>query len=93
MAFLDSLCVGKVHEVIAGIGCLFDIRTTYMRAWDRLDKRFGDVKKVMQHLRGELLNGLAIKDGDAKGLLRFADRMYQCEVTFDDLDKMWMLNS
>ena len=47
----------------------------------------------MQHLRGELLNGPAIKDGDAEGLLRFADRMYQCEVTFDGLDKMWMLNS
>ena len=46
MAFLDSLCVGKAHEVIAGIGCLLDSRTAYMRAWDRLDKRFGDVKSL-----------------------------------------------
>ena len=61
MVFLDSLCVGKAHEVIAGIRCLLDSRTVYIRAWDRLDKRCGDVKKLMQHLRGELLYGPAIR--------------------------------
>ena len=69
MAYLDSSCIGKAHEVIADIGCLLDSRTAYMRAGDRLDKRFGDFKNLMQHLRGELLNGPAIKDGNAEGLL------------------------
>ena len=47
----------------------------------------------MQHLLKELLNGPATKDGDAEGLLKFSDRMYRCEVTFDGLNEMWMLNS
>ena len=47
----------------------------------------------MQHLRVELLSGPTIREGDAEGLLRLADKMYQCEVTFDGIDKMWMLNA
>ena len=93
MAFLESSCVGKAREVITGIGCLLNSRTAYVKAWERLDKRFGDVKKLMAHLRGELLMGSAIKEGDAEGLMKLSDKMYQCEVTFQGLGKMWMLDS
>ena len=51
MAFLDSLCVGKAHDVIAGIGCMIDSQEAYVKAWDRLDKRFGDERKIMDRLR------------------------------------------
>ena len=78
MAFLESLCVGKAREVIAGIGCLLDSRTAYVKAWEQLDKRFGDVKKLMAHLRGELLMGSAIKERDAEGLMKLSDKIYQC---------------
>ena len=81
MAFLESSCIGRAREVITGIGCLLDSRTAYVKAWERLDKRFGNVKKLMAHLRGELLMGSAIKEGDAEGLMKLSDKMYQCEVT------------
>ena len=75
MAFLNSACVGKAHEVIAGIGCLIDSQTAYAKAWDRLDKRFGDVQKLIERLRVDLLNGPIIKEGDAESLLLLADKI------------------
>ena len=92
MAFLESSYVGKARVVIAKICCLLDSHRAYVKAWERLDKRFGDVKKLMAHLRGELLMGSAITEGAVEELRKLSDKMYQCEVTFQELGKMWMLD-
>ena len=42
MAFLESLCKDKAHEVISGLSCLANSKDAYSRAWSRLDARFGD---------------------------------------------------
>ena len=76
MAFLESSYVGKAREVIAGIDCLLDSHTTYIKAWERLDQTFDDVKKLMAHSRRELLMGSAIREGDAEGLMKLSDKMY-----------------
>ena len=42
MALLESSYAGKAQEVNAGIGCRFDSPTTYIKAWEQLDKKFGN---------------------------------------------------
>ena len=37
--------------------------------------------------------GPQLKDGDGKGLLSLADSIFHCEVSFQSLDKLWMLES
>ena len=88
MVFLESSYVDKAWEGIAWIGCLLDSHTAYIKALDRLDQRFGDAKKLMAHLRGELLMGSAIREGDGEGLIKLSDKTYLCEVTFKRLHKM-----
>ena len=72
IASLDSLCVGKAHDLIADIGCLMDIHEAYDKALDRLDKKFRDEKKIIKRLREELLEGLTIKDGRSEALLKLS---------------------
>ena len=42
MVLLESSCAGKAQEVSAGIDCLFDSPTTFIKAWERLDGKFGN---------------------------------------------------
>ena len=56
MAFLESMCVGKAHDAVAGLSCLVNCKEAYTKAWDRLEKRFGDTNKLMHRLKEELLD-------------------------------------
>ena len=82
LAFLDSLCTGQAYEVISGLSCLFDSKYAYLKAWERLDSRFGDTRKLMNQLRQRLVLGPQIKDGDGKGLLSLADSMFIVKLVF-----------
>ena len=93
MAFLESLCKGKAHEVISGLSCFANSKDAYSRAWSRLDARFGDTRKLMARLREELLVGPPIRESDCDSLLELSDKMYQCEASFEGCGKSWMLNS
>ena len=93
MAFLESMCVGKAHDAIAGLSCLVNCKEAYTKAWDRLEKRFGDTNKLMHRLKEELLDGPVIKESDARSLLCLSDKMYRCEVSLESWNKGWMLNS
>ena len=93
MAFLEGMCVGKAKEVIAGLSCLVSSENAYKKAWERLEKRFGDSKKLMNRLKQELLEGPPLKDGDAEGLIKLSDKMFKCEVSFEGWNKSSMLNS
>ena len=93
LAFLESLCEGKAKNAISGLSCLLDSKDAYLKAWDRLDYRFGDTQKLMSRLRQELLHGPAIKDGDGDSLSTLADKMFQCEMSFAGWNKIWMLDS
>ena len=93
IAFLESMCIGRARDAISGLACLLDSAEAYERAWERLEKRFGDPSKLMNRLKQELLEGPPIREGDAEGLLKLGDKMYRCEVSFQSWDKTWMLNS
>ena len=62
MSLLESLCSGKAQEVIAGLSCLENRRMAYELAWSRLDKRFGNPRKLLALVKQDLLNGPAIKE-------------------------------
>ena len=93
LAFLESMCVGRARDVVAGLSCLVCSEEAYARAWERLEKRFGETSKLMNRLRQELLDGPSIKEGDAEAMLRLSDKMYRCEISFQGWNKGWMLNS
>ena len=46
MTFLESLCVGEAHEVITGLSCLENHAEAYTLSWQRLEKRFGNPKRI-----------------------------------------------
>ena len=83
MSYLESLCVGKAKEAIGGLTCLPDQNIAYERAWQRLDKRFGDSRNLMNSLQEQLLNGPSIKEWDGEALTKLCDQMYKCEVSFE----------
>jgi len=56
MSFLESMCVGKAKDVIAGLSCLPDQNVAYEKAWIRLEKRFGDSQKLMAKLQEQVRN-------------------------------------
>ena len=93
LAFLESLCKGEAHNVISGLVCLPNSRDAYIKAWDRLDKRFGDTHRLMSQLRQELVYGPPVKEGDVVGLRALGDKMYHCEASFEGYGKSWVLNS
>ena len=93
MSFLESLCIGKAKEAIGGLTCLPDQNVAYERAWQRLDKRFGDSRNLMNSLQEQLLNGPSIKEWDGEALTKLCDQMYKCEVSFEAWGKDWLLNS
>ena len=62
LAFLESFCTGQAHEVISGLSCLLNSEDAYLKAWERLDSRFGDTRKLMYPLRQKLVVGPQIKD-------------------------------
>ena len=93
LAFFESLCVGTARDLVAGLSCMVFSEEAYARAWERLEKRFGDTSKLMSRLRQELLDGPSIKEGDAEAMLRLRDKMYRCEISFQGWNKDWMLNS
>ena len=82
MSFLEEACVGKAHEVISGLSCFVDRKVAYEQACTRLDKRFGDAKRLLAHVKQELLVGPATKEWDGKALLDLSDKMYRCETSF-----------
>ena len=93
MAFLESLCKGKAHEVIFDLSCLANSKDAYSRAWSCLDARFGDTRKLMARLGEELLVGPPLRESDCDSLLELSDKMYQCEASFEGCEKSWMLNN
>ena len=40
-----------------------------------------------------MLNGPTIREGDAESLLSLSDQMYRCEVTFNNWEQSWLLDS
>ena len=93
IAFLESMCIGRAHDPVAGLSCLEDSDEAYLRAWQRLNKRFRDTSKLMSRLKEAMVIGPVIKEGDAKALMVLGDKMYRCEVSFQSWNKEWMLNS
>ena len=93
MSFLESFCGGKAQEVITGLSCLKSRRTAYELTWSRLDKRFGNPRKLLTLVKQDLLNGPAIKEWDAEALTDLCDKMYCCETSFQGWDKEELLNS
>ena len=93
LAFLKSMCVGRTWDVVAGLSCLVCSEEAYARAWEKLEKRFGEMSNLMNRQCQELLDGPSIKEGDAEAMLRLSDKMYRYEISFQGWKKGWMLNS
>ena len=93
MTFLESLCVGEAHEVITGLSCLENRAKAYTLSWQRLEKRFGNPKRLMAEAKKDLLDGPPVKDWDAKGLRTLGDKMYKCESSFRGWGKKALLNN
>ena len=87
MSFLEETCVGKAREVISGLSCFNDQRRAYDLSWKRLNKRFGDQRKLMSLVKQNLVNGPPpVKEWDADGLTHLCDLMYKCETSFKALE-------
>ena len=93
MSFSESLCSGMAQEVTAGLSCLENRRMAYKLAWSRLDKRFGNPRKLLALVKQNLLNEPAIKKWDAKALTNLCDKMHRCETSFLGWGKEELLNS
>ena len=93
MTFLESLCVGQAQDVIAGLSCLEDRAEAYALSWDRLEKRFGNPRRLVAEAKRDLLDGPPVKDWDAKGLRTLCDKMYRCEASFRGWGKEALLNN
>ena len=93
MSFLEETCVGKAREVISGLSCFDDRRHAYDLSWERLDKRFGDQRKLMSLVKQDLVNGPPIKEWDANGLRHLCDLMYKCETSFKAWNKSHLLDN
>ena len=65
----------------------------YEMAWTRLEKRFGNPRKLLTLVKQDLLDGPPIKEWDAKTLMSLCDRMYKCETSFQGWEKEELLNS
>ena len=65
MSFLENLCVGQAQEVILGLSCLEIRKMAYEMAWTRLEKRFGNPRKLLTLVKQDLLDGPPI------GVFRF----------------------
>ena len=55
MSCLKEVCVRAASEVISGLSCFDDRQYANKRAWERLDQRFGDRRKLMTGVKGDLL--------------------------------------
>ena len=94
MSFFEEVCVGAASEVISGLSCLDDRQYACKRAWERLDQEFGDRRKLMTRVKGDLLEVPPIKEYDANGLLRLCNLTYKCEISFAAWGKLeWLSNS
>ena len=83
MSFPEGMCTGKAKDVIAGLSCLPDQNPAYQKAWSRLEKRFGDSRKLMERLQERLVNDPTIKEWDGEALTKLGEEMYRCEVSFE----------
>ena len=82
MSFLEETCVGKALDVISGLSCFDDRQYAYKIAWERLDKRFGNQRKLLSLVKEDLISGPPIKEWDADGLMNLCDLVYKCETSF-----------
>ena len=82
MPFLEKVYVGAASEMISGLSCFDDREYAYKRTWERLHQRFGDRRKLMTRVKGDLLEDLPFKECHAGGLFRLCDLMYKCETSF-----------
>ena len=93
MSFLEEVCVGAASKMISGLSCFNNRQYAYKRAWERLDQRFGDRRKLMARVKSDLLEGGSIIEWDADGLLCLCDLMYKSETSFATWGKLEFLNS
>ena len=93
MSFLENLCVGQAQKVIAGLSCLENRKMAYEMAWTRLEKRFGNPRKLLTLVKQNLLDGPPIKEWDAKELMSLCNKMCKCKTSFQGWEKEELLNS
>ena len=62
MSFLEESCFGKAFKIISGLSCFDDRKHAYELAWKRLDRRFGNQRKLMSRIKKDLLEGNQIKE-------------------------------
>ena len=93
MSFLEETCVGKTLDVISGLSCFENRQYAYKIAWERLDKRFGNQRKLLSLVKEDMISGPPIKEWDAGGLMNLCDLMYKCETSFRAWGKEGLLDS
>ena len=93
MSFLEETCFGKVLNVISGLSCFEDRQYACKIAWERLDKRFGNQRKLLSLVKEDLISRSPIKEWDADGLMNLCDLMYKCETSFKAWGKEGLLDS
>ena len=87
VSFLRNLCVGHAQEVIAELSCLENRMIAYKMAWSRLEKRFGNPRKLLTLVKQDLLDRPPIKEWDARLFYEPGDKMYKCETSFQGWEK------
>ena len=93
MSFLEETCVGKALDVISELSCFEDRQYACKIAWERLDKRFGNQRKLLSLVKEGLISEPPIKEWDAYGLMNLCDLMYKCETSFRAWGKEGLLDS